>query len=732
MRAGFQLAGHALCSRVGRWMVRLMLVSICGAALASTPLPSFPDTVDATRLDLAPIPLAPHFELLEDASLELTLDDVRRPETAARFQAKPTPGKSLNLGFSQSAWWLRLQVSNPGDHAIETMLEITVARLAAQVDFHSQDADGRYQSHHTGYLSRFSERLYPHHFYVFPVALAPRSVKTVYLRLHSPAALNVPARLWEREAFHQRERNDYGVQTVYFGMALAMAAFNLLLFFALRDFNYLLYVGFVCSAATAIAANNGMAIEYLVGEWPVLANASTMMAASITLIMLLLFMRRMLATPLRTPRLDRVLKLFVALHAVLPVGLALSFGSFLKVALMTAGATAVLILATGVICSFKRDRIAVLFTLAFSVLCLSGLMNSFVGLGLLPANVLTDNGVQMGSAIEMVLLAFALADRYNVMRREKAAAQRLAFQAQAEALHAEQRVAETLKESEHELEQRVKERTAELSATVTRLKQTQGELVQAEKLASLGALVAGVAHELNTPIGNAVTTASSLQHSTGELEAHLASGEIRKSELAAYAHSALSMAELIGRSCRRAATLIASFKQVAVNPSIERRQHFNLHALVEDCITLVRSSNKNPEVRVENAVATDIEWDSYPGPLGQVLSGLIQNALLHAFEGRTQGRVRVQAQVEGDALVIKVKDDGLGMAAEVLPRIFDPFFTTRLGHGGSGLGLSIALNVVTGVLGGTLDVESQAGRGSRFVVRIRSQATQAAASGVRA
>lgn len=342
---------------------------------------------------------------------------------------------------------------------------------------------------------------------------------------------------------------------------------------------------------------------------------------------------------------------------------------------------------------------------------IAGVLNSLRLLGLLPTNMVTQNGLQFGSALEMLLLAMALADRFNEVRRDKAKAQQ-------EALLAEQRVTETLRSSERLLEGRVSARTAELSATVERLKQTQADLVQAEKLASLGALVAGVAHELNTPIGNALTTASALEHVSQELQTAMNQGELRRSALTRFIDNAVPMAELIGRSCQRAATLISSFKQVAVDQTSEQRRRFDLRALVEDNIAAIRPSFKHAPWLINTEIPAGIGCDSYPGPLGQVIVNLIQNAMIHAFAGRAQGTLSISASLKGERVEMRFSDDGKGMESGILAHIFDPFYTTQLGQGGSGLGLSIARNIVTGVLGGTLQVSTELGQGSCFSLNL--------------
>ncbi|MBK1679256.1 PAS domain-containing sensor histidine kinase [Rhodocyclus tenuis] len=286
------------------------------------------------------------------------------------------------------------------------------------------------------------------------------------------------------------------------------------------------------------------------------------------------------------------------------------------------------------------------------------------------------------------------------------------------------------------LEQRVSERTAaleesyrELATALDSLKLTQEELFRAEKMAALGALVAGVAHELNTPIGNGVTVASTLAERTREFVAEIGSGGLRRSTLNDFVDTAKTASELLLRNLAQASELVTSFKQVSVDQSSEQRRSFDLATVIEEVVaTLLPNLRKTP-YRIELTLAAGITLDSYPGPLGQVISNFINNAVLHAFEGRDSGHMRIESHELDDGTVeIVFSDDGVGIVEENLRRIFDPFFTTRLGRGGSGLGLHIVHNIVSGTLGGRITVDSQSGAGTRFTLTLPSAAPAAKAT----
>ena len=270
------------------------------------------------------------------------------------------------------------------------------------------------------------------------------------------------------------------------------------------------------------------------------------------------------------------------------------------------------------------------------------------------------------------------------------------------------------------LEQRVAERTAELARrneelarALDELRQTRDELVESAKLAALGSMVAGIAHELNTPIGNGLTVASTLAETSQAMRQSMEAG-IKRSALQAFLDDAVTAGDILQRNLERAATLIASFKQVAVDQTSSQRRRFRLRDTLAEVLLALSPSLKSSGcvVRLQE-IYGDIQMDSYPGPLGQVLANLVNNSLIHGYADQAPGEVRITVSRQGEGQVsIDVADDGAGIAAEHQSRIFEPFFTTRLGKGGSGLGLSIVRNIVTATLGGRIEVISALGEGT--------------------
>lgn len=286
------------------------------------------------------------------------------------------------------------------------------------------------------------------------------------------------------------------------------------------------------------------------------------------------------------------------------------------------------------------------------------------------------------------------------------------------------RVQEELNKYREHLEELVESRMTELQAsnrqlneTSERLREVHQHLVQAEKLSALGSMVAGIAHELNTPIGNSVTIASVLQHQAKLLKEAMHSGALRKTEFEKALCKICDGSNIVLRNLERVSDLITSFKQVAVDRTSNQRRKFELHRTLQELVLTMSPMYRDTEFKLEVDLAPNIHMESHPGAIAQVITTFISNASVHAFEGRQTGVMRLSSRLlDSDWAEILFVDDGVGIPLGYQSRIFDPFFTTKLGQGGSGLGLSIAYNLVTGLLGGKIELKSDPGNGAQFAV----------------
>ncbi len=283
-----------------------------------------------------------------------------------------------------------------------------------------------------------------------------------------------------------------------------------------------------------------------------------------------------------------------------------------------------------------------------------------------------------------------------------------------------------LGELNQNLESRVNARTADLalantslSKTLDELRTTQKELVRTAQLAGLGSMVAGIAHELNTPIGTALTGATALAESARSIQSRYAQGQLGRKALDEFLQGTQDMSDLLERNLMRAGERIAQFKRVAVDVGNEERHRFKLMDVITGTMAFLAPKIEGTRYRLTLELDQSIELDSYPGAISQVLNNFVTNALMHAFGEREVGTMVLRtALCDGDALEISFSDDGNGVCADQIPHLFEPFFTTRFGQGGSGLGLYIVYTQVRDLLGGRVEVSSTPGRGTCFTVTI--------------
>ena len=267
--------------------------------------------------------------------------------------------------------------------------------------------------------------------------------------------------------------------------------------------------------------------------------------------------------------------------------------------------------------------------------------------------------------------------------------------------------------------QALAERLRELNAReASRSKALQGEVVRQEWVASLGRLVAGVAHEVNTPLGVAVTASSHAAETVRHLDAQFAAGSLKKSEFARLMNECREALGLVTSNLDRAASLISQFKQVAVDQTGSASRQVNVADYIRGVVTSLSPLVRRSAVEVEVVGEANVMANIKPGALSQIVTNLVQNALVHAFPDKKPGVLRFDvATLPDNVCRVRCTDDGVGMTQAVVARIFDPFFTTRLGQGGSGLGLFIVHNLCVDSLQGTIDVTSEPGVGTTFEFR---------------
>ncbi len=267
------------------------------------------------------------------------------------------------------------------------------------------------------------------------------------------------------------------------------------------------------------------------------------------------------------------------------------------------------------------------------------------------------------------------------------------------------------------LEETVKARTQELENTLMDLKSSQEQLVAAEKMAVLGSLVAGIAHEINTPLGVGVTAASHLESQLRSVVDLYQRSELTREEYESFLDNAVEGIHILLRNLEAAANLVSSFKLVAVDQSSEALREFNFKEYVKSILLSLQPELKQTSIRIEVDCPEDLVITSYPGDFSQILTNLIMNSILHGFDdGKTPGTISIGVSRQNDRIRLIYTDTGKGIPGELIPKIFNPFFTTNRQSGRSGLGMHIVFNIVAHHLKGTIVCEDTQEKGARFVI----------------
>ncbi|MFA7292319.1 MAG: 7TM diverse intracellular signaling domain-containing protein [Rhodocyclaceae bacterium] len=439
--------------------LRVLCLAIClfvSAPLlaASQPLPLYASADQ--------IALAAHVEILEDPDGRLSIDDVRQPEHATRFRAHPSSGE-LNLGYSASAWWLRVTLQPTLATSPDWLLEVGFPTLD-NVAFFAPDSSTAVLS---GDSVHFEQRPFRHRHFVFPIKLAPGQTQTLHLRVSSAGSLTVPLTLWQPQALHASDQDAYGAHALYYGMLLALGLYNLLLWFSLRDRSYLAYVAFVAAMAVGQLAQGGFGYQYLWPDWLGWEAMAFSSGYAATGFFGALFTRIFLDTAKHHPHLDRVIVILAAGFALAALAPLLLPYRQSAIATSLLGVSFAAVAVFSALVALRRGDAGARFFLAAWSLLLGGVaIMGLRNMALLPTNFFTANGIQIGSALEMLLLSFALADRIHLLRKEKEAAQLRALQAERERI-------DVLVSSERALEAHVEARTRELAETNERLRKSE-------------------------------------------------------------------------------------------------------------------------------------------------------------------------------------------------------------------------------------------------------------------
>jgi signal transduction histidine kinase len=668
-----------------------------------------------------------------DESNSLTLNEV----IGKKFLQNDVPRP--NFGFVNGALWIKVTVDNTSNFK----------RFICQLNQPFIDSLAFYQVDETGQLVKTSilgeafpleNREIIDRYLMVPFDLGEQEQSEIYLKINSVEPLEIPLYITTIAGSYEMMRISDLLFAAYYGLILVMIFYNLFVYFSVRDRSYLQYVFYILMVGLTQAALEGYTYLYL---WPSnfwISSRSIYVLTCLTSITSILFLRGFLQTRIYTPKMHRVsLFLILALILLMIAALVDVNKAVHQTAQVAIGIVAIFILISSILVFKKGYTPAKYFLIAWIILIVGIMVFSLQNAGIIPSNPVTIYMLQFGSAVETIILSLALADRINILKREKALSQAQALEASIE----NERI---VREQNIILEDKVKVRTSDLensnnqlTSTLTDLKNTQSKLVSAEKMASLGQLTAGVAHEINNPINFVSANITPLKYDVEDLikvielydeiqgkddfESKKKEIETLKAEIDLEFVKAeiQQLLEGIQDGASRTAEIVKGLK------NFSRLDESNLKPIdinegIESTLILVKS--EIPEgTQVIKRLGEIQMVECLGGKINQVFMNIITNALqsIAKVDPNAKRELVIETWQDNDFVYSKFTDSGLGMKPEVIEHIFEPFYTTKDVGEGTGLGLSISFNIIS-THNGEILVESTFGEGAAFTIKLPREA----------
>jgi signal transduction histidine kinase len=663
---------------------------------------------------------------IEDTSKSLTIEQI-----IASHNFKKVPKEIPNFEASDSYFWLKIDFNNLTDQQ-DYLLELAQPGLDEVHLYYFDEANNLKHSTSGEYLP-FSHRDVIDPNYIFNITLPKKKASSVYLKIFSRDFIQIPLLIGSKESFFNSIQTKDTLFGLYAGFMLVMLLYNSFLFFNIKDRNYLFYIIYISAVLLTQTSILGYTFQYIWPDFPLIAQYSTFIHGPLVGITSLLFTREFLRTRHYYPKLDKGLNFFIAGYLI---AVALAFMQFFIISFNIinafAGILSLYMLILAALISRKKYKPAKFFLLAWSAFLIGVTLFTLGTAGVLPFNNFTLYTMPMGSAVEVVLLSFALADNINTLKKEKEASQ-------AEVFLALQENEKLVREQNVILEQKVTERTTELSITLNNLKATQAQLVDAEKMASLGQLTAGIAHEINNPINFVSANIKPLQMDiqdiievinkyetitdTENLESKLKEIESYKSQIdLEYTKSEIkTLLSGIEDGAKRTAEIVTGLKTFSRLDEGDVKTA-NINDGIESTLTMLRSSI--PEnIKIIKNLGTIPVIECFPGKLNQVFMNTFNNAIHAIEETKVGGTLTISSYVlNEDHICVSVEDTGIGMTPETKAKIFEPFFTTKDVGQGTGLGMSIVFTIIQSHHG-LIDIESEYKKGTKITFTIPMKLT---------
>jgi hypothetical protein len=625
------------------------------------------------------------------------------------------------------------------NHSTDTkwLLEIAYP-LLDEVELFTPDAQDKYQSNLMGGVKKFNTRKYNYPNYIFDLDISPYSPKTYYLRVKSAEQIILPISINRADALWQSLSRENLFSGIFIGAILIMVVYNLFIFFSVKDSSYIYYAIYVATLGLTQIGIKGVTFQYLWGNYPSFELKSVVLFAIAAIIGAAKFTQEFLNTNLRSKKVHLVLNILIGIQIL---ALIITLAGMVQEGfqIMQISTTFILfgVLVVSAIVYKEGYAPARFLFFSWSALLSGAVIFALKDYGILPYNALTSHAMQGAAIIEMAVLSFGLADRINILKKGKEASQ-------AEALSIAQQNENLIREQNIFLESKVKERTTELEAsneelsiTLDDLKQAQMQLVESEKMASLGQLTAGIAHEINNPINfvtsnvtplqrdvdvlmNVISTIEDLSSSNTDITERQKKIEEYKEEID-YEYLKTEIAHLfkgINDGASRTAEIVQGLR-VFSRLDEDDLKFADINNGIES--TLVIANNLLSGIKITKKYGELPLIECYPGKLNQAFLNIVSNAahairICVASDG-VQGEIMVETRFVEHAVIIEISDNGIGMDDQTIKKVFEPFFTTKEVGEGTGLGMSITYNIVKKHRG-SVYLLSDLGKGTKVVIEL--------------
>ena len=647
-----------------------------------------------------------------------------------------------NLGVSKKNSWLRFTIRNESSRS-HYLLEIAYPILD-EIELFYPDESGNYQSVLLTEKHPFYDRKYHVPTFLFDLTLQPRSSAVFYLRVTGTEQVILPAYVNTEKGFWFTLVGSSVMNGMYIGIVLIMAVYNLFIYASVRDKSYIFYVLYIVFAGLTQMGIKGYNFQYLWPSFPSIASSGHILAACFSGIAALLFADSFLRLRRNAPKARPVIAVFISLFAISVVLVVLGFRQIgLILMQLTTGAGSVTVLFLSFRVMMRGYSPAKYFVWSWTILLLGSIIFLLKDYGVLRYTAFTSNVVSATSIVEMALLSFGLAHRINVLKKQKEVSQ-------AATLRALQENENLIRQQNIVLEQKVEERTLELTQSnnelelaLKNLKEAQSQLVESEKMASLGQLTAGVAHEINNPINFVTSNVTPLRRDLGmlvdalsaieeiALSDHLSSPEKEKA-IASYKEELdfdylkEEISFLLNGMYEGATRTSEIVKSLRIFSRVDEDtlKMADINECLDSTLVIVNSLLNDKNVRVEKDFGTLPLVECYPGKLNQVFLNIISNAIYaidkQHHENRKGGVLFIRTSLDTPDVTITIRDNGIGMDEKTKQKIFEPFFTTKDVGEGTGLGMSIAYNTIK-KHEGEIIVNTAPGEGAEFILTIPLQ-----------